>query len=98
MLMNILLQIPASHGNSYGGLILVGLIFIIMYFFMIYPQQKNKKKIEKQREALKVGDQVILSGGIHGKLMEINEIFYMVEIADGIKIKVNKFSVFAVTS
>jgi preprotein translocase subunit YajC len=63
---------------------------------MIRPQQKQKKKLEKQREGLKVGDKVIISSGIHGNIKEINEMFYMIEISENVKIKVDKLSVFAV--
>ncbi|MDR1682530.1 MAG: preprotein translocase subunit YajC [Candidatus Symbiothrix sp.] len=71
------------------------LIFVVMYLFMIRPQQKKQKEIEKQRAALKTGDKVILSSGIYGKLKEINDGEYVVEIAENVKIKVEKSSVFA---
>lgn len=94
-LISILLQTTPVRGGSYSGLIMIVLIFIIMYFFMIRPQQKQRKKIEAQRSALKVGDKVVISGGIHGKLREISDVFYIVEIAEEVKIKVDKPSVFA---
>jgi preprotein translocase subunit YajC len=66
-----------------------------MWFFMIRPQQKRQKEIEKQRAALKTGDKVVTSGGLHGKLKEINDHDYVVEIAEGVKVKIDKASVFA---
>jgi|SRR5215470_9782646 len=94
-LMSILLQTTSGGGSSYGGLIMIVLIFIVMYFFMIRPQQKQRKKVEAQRAALKVGDKVVTSGGIHGKLREINDTFCIIEIAEEVRVKVDKPSVFA---
>jgi preprotein translocase subunit YajC len=83
-------------GGGSGGLLMIVLLFVIMWFFMIRPQQKRQKEIEKQRAALKAGDKVVTSGGVHGKLKEVNERDYLVEIAEGVKVKIDKASVFAV--
>jgi preprotein translocase subunit YajC len=101
MNLSILLQAATPGGGSgsgYTGLIMIVLLFVIMYFFMIRPQQKQKKEIEKQRANLKTGDKVVTSGGIYGRLKEINDSIYVVEIAEGIKIKIDKASVFAVSN
>lgn len=101
MTLSILLQAaaPGASGGFLGGggsgLLMIVVLFAIMYFFMIRPQQKRQKDIEKQRAALKTGDKVITSGGLHGKLKEINDTDYVVEIADGVKVKIDKASVFA---
>ena len=101
MTLSILLQgasgAPGPGGilGGGGGLIMIVLLFVIMWFFMIRPQQKRQKEIEKQRAALKTGDKVVTSGGIHGKLKEINDQDYVIEIADGVKVKIDKASVFA---
>ena len=99
MVLSILLQTtPEAPGGLFGGgstgILMIVLLFVIMWFFMIRPQQKRQKEIEKQRAALKTGDKVVTSGGIHGKLKEINDHDYIVEIADGVKIKIDKASVF----
>jgi preprotein translocase subunit YajC len=85
----------ANSSNSWMTFLPLILIFVVMYLFMIRPQQKKQKEIEKQRAALKTGDKVILSSGIYGKLKEINDGEYVVEIAENVKIKVEKSSVFA---
>jgi preprotein translocase subunit YajC len=99
MTLSILLQgasgAPGGILGGSGGLIMIVLLFVIMWFFMIRPQQKRQKEIEKQRAALKTGDRVVTSGGIHGKLKEINDQDYVIEIADGVKVKIDKASVFA---
>ena len=101
MVLSILLQETAAKpgglfgGGSSGMILMMVALFAIMWLFMIRPQQKRQKEIEKQRAAMKTGDKVVTSGGIHGKLKEINDHDYVVEIADGVKIKIDKASVFA---
>jgi preprotein translocase subunit YajC len=70
----------------------------IFYFFMIRPQQKRQKEIQKAREAMKVGDKIVTAGGIHGKIREVGDTSMLVEIAEGVRIRVDKASVFASTS
>ena len=100
--LSILLQAnPEGGGGFLGGgganmLLMFALMFVIMYFFMIRPQQKQRKEIEKQRAAMKVGDKVVTSGGVHGKLKEIADTTYLVEISEGVKIRIDKTSVFAI--
>jgi len=99
-LLSILLQAPAGQpaGGGWGMLLMIGMLFVIMYFFMIRPQQKKQKEIQKMREALKVGDRVITSGGVYGKIKEIEDSAIIVEIAEGVRVKVDKASVFAATN
>jgi preprotein translocase subunit YajC len=97
-LLSILLQAaaPAAGGaSSYSGILMMVLIFVVFYFFMIRPQSKRQKEIKKQREAMQVGDKVVTSGGIYGKVKEIKETAVIVEIAENVRIKVDKNSVFA---
>jgi preprotein translocase subunit YajC len=97
-LLSILLQAaaPAAGGaSSYSGILMMVLIFVVFYFFMIRPQSKRQKEIKKQREAMQVGDKVVTSGGIYGKVKEIKETTVIVEIAENVRIKVDKKSVFA---
>ncbi|GHT13392.1 preprotein translocase subunit YajC [Bacteroidia bacterium] len=93
-LMSILLQ-TQSTGNSMMTLLPLLLVFVIFYFFMIRPQQKKQKEIQKMRENMQVGDKVVTAGGVYGKLKEINNAILTVEIAEGVRIKIDKASVFA---
>lgn len=68
--------------------------FVIMYFFMIRPQQKKQKELQAQREALTTGSRILTSGGIYGVIKDIKEKEFVVEIADGVRIRVDKNSVF----
>jgi len=97
-LLSILLQAaaPAAGGaSSYSGILMMVLIFVVFYFFMIRPQSKRQKEIKKQREAMQVGDKVVTSGGIYGKVKELKDTTVIVEIAENVRIKVDKNSVFA---
>lgn len=94
--MNSLIILQAAAGGSqWSGIIMIVAMVAIFYFFMIRPQQKKQKDIQKAREALQAGDRVITSGGIYGKIKEIGDIYMIIEVADGVKIKVDKTSVFA---
>ena len=88
-------QPGGTFGGSYGFMGMMLLLFAVMYFFMIRPQQKRQKEIQKQREAMKVGDKVVTSGGIYGKVKDIKDKTVTVEIADNVRITVDKASVFA---
>ena len=75
------------------------LIFVIMYFLLIRPQQKKLKDHQKMVEALRRGDQVVTQGGLIGKVTKVkddNEI--EVELGDGIKVRVVKSTIAQVTS
>lgn len=97
-LLSILLQAAEGGGASgFSGLIMMVVVIAIFYFFMIRPQQKRQKDIQKAREALKVGDKVVTAGGIYGKIKEIGDIYMLIEISDGVRIRIDKTSVFAST-
>ncbi len=94
-LLTIFLQAAEGGASPYSGLIMMVVIIAIFYFLIIRPQQKKQKDIQKARESLAVGDKVITSGGIYGKIKEIGDIYMIVEIADNIRVRVDKTSVFA---
>lgn len=73
------------------------LIFAIMWFFMIRPQQKKQKEIQNFRNSITKGQQIVTAGGIYGVVKEIDEAnnTIKVEIANGICIKVDRGSIFA---
>lgn len=66
----ILLQ-ANPQGSNWQLLITMGLMVVVVYFFMIRPQQKRAKDQKKFQEGLKVGDKVVTIGGAHGKIAEI---------------------------
>lgn len=93
MLNTILLQDQAA-GGGYTGIIMIVAMVVIFYFFMIRPQNKKQKEIRKAREAMQKGDKVITAGGVYGRIKEVNETTFMVEIAPNVVIKIEKTSVY----
>lgn len=93
---NLLLQAQGAAGGSGSMMILMMVaMFAILYFFMIRPQQKRQKELQKTREAMKAGDKVVTAGGIHGKIKEISDATMLIEVDEGVRIRVDKTSVFA---
>ncbi len=86
----ILLQ---AAGTGTSSLIMFGMIFAVMYFFMIRPQIKKQKKEREYRSALKKGDTVITIGGIHGKITDVKEDAFIIEGHGGVQLKVSKTAV-----
>jgi len=93
----ILLQEVAAQegGGMWNMIIMMVLIFAIMYFMMIRPQQKRQKKVQEERNKLEKGSKVITQGGIVGKVREIKDNAFVIEVAEGVKITVVKEYVFA---
>jgi len=77
---------------GYEGIIMLVLMFAIFYFLLIRPQQKRAKQHRELVQGLKVGDAVVTAGGIHGKIASVQEGTVTVEIATGVKIKMNRTS------
>lgn len=78
------------QGSPYTMWIMLGLIFVVMYFFMIRPQKKQQKEIQKFRDSLAKGDKVVTIGGIFGTVVEVKEDSVLIEIDNGVKIRVSK--------
>ena len=76
-----------------SSLIMFGMIFAVMYFFMIRPQIKKQKKEREYRSALKKGDKVVTIGGIHGKINDVKEDTFIVEVMGGNTLKIEKTAV-----
>lgn len=98
MLTTILLQAATAaegaQGAGWMNMVMLLLIFVIFYFFMIRPQTKRQKEIKKFQDSLENGKTVITQGGIYGRVREVKENYALVEIADGVKIRVNKNMLF----
>lgn len=89
-------QPPGGEANPYGTIIMLVLMFGIFYFLLIRPQQKRAREHKQLVESLKVGDQVVTAGGIHGKVAGLQDEIVSLEIATGIKIKINRSSIVTV--
>ena len=69
------------------------LMFLIMWLFMIRPQRKQQKELEKFRSELKKSDKVITAGGIYGTIAEIEERTVLLKVDGEVKIRVDKTSI-----
>jgi preprotein translocase subunit YajC len=93
MLATLLAQASAGGAGILGQVFLFGSIILIMYFFMIRPQQKKQKETKKFIEEIKKGDEVVTIGGIHGKVSSVEgDVVYM-ELDRGLKVKVEKSAI-----
>lgn len=89
---SILLQAAGGQSN-YSFLIMMGLMFVILYFFMIRPQQKKAKDQKKFTEEIKKGDYVVTIGGAHGHIAEMDGDTFILEVEKGGRIRYNKTSI-----
>ncbi len=86
----IILEAAGQQGSGWSMIIMMVAMFAIVYFFMIRPQNKKQKEIQKFRSALAVGQDIITIGGIYGTVKSIDETANTVtlEVATGVKITV----------
>lgn len=95
-LLNILLMAaPQAEGGKSSGfqqiILLVGII-VIFYFFMIRPQTKRNKEARKFRDNLQKGQKIVTIGGVHGKIVEVNETTVIIE-SEGSRLKLAKSAI-----
>jgi preprotein translocase subunit YajC len=95
----------APQGGDAGGggsfvttMIMFALIFVIFYFMILRPQQKRTKQRDKLLSELKKGDKVVTSGGMHGKIVNVEEKTIVVEVDENVKLKFERSAVSAVPS
>ncbi len=91
----IILMAPQGEGG--GGppymLIMFGLIFIVMYFFMIRPQSKKAKVQRTFLEEIKKGDRIVTIGGVHGRIIELNDTNMLLEIDSNTKMRIERSAI-----
>ena len=92
MLQFILLQAATGLENYINIIFLVG-IGIVIYFFMIRPQQKKQKEQKGFIENIKKGDMVVTIGGVHGKIASVEDTTVTLDIDKGVKIKFEKTAI-----
>jgi preprotein translocase subunit YajC len=85
---------PSADAGSPIPSILMMVVFMgLLYFVMIRPQQKRQKEQQSLTASLEVGDEVLLSGGLTGKIQSLDDTFLELQIAQGVTVKVLKSSV-----
>lgn len=84
---------PAAAAGGMGAIaqfVPLILIFVVFYFLLIRPQQKKAKEHQNYLANLKKGDKVITGGGIHGQISSLTDTVVTLEIAENVRIKVNR--------
>ncbi len=93
MLFNSILLMAPTEGGEGGSstfIIMMVLMIVVFYFFMIRPQMKKSKEQKNFRESLKKGDKIITIGGIHGKILEVQETTMTIETEGQGRLKIEK--------
>ena len=91
----------AQGGGAQGGsiiptVLMVAVFFVFMYFMIIRPQMKRQKEHKKLLESLDKGVEVVTSGGVAGKIRQVGENFIVVEVSEGVEIRIQKNAVASV--
>lgn len=86
---------PASPASQIPFLLVMAAIFVMFYLVLWRPQQKKQKEHQTLISKLSAGDEVVTTGGLLGKITDVGDNFITLEIADGVRIKVQKFQVSA---
>lgn len=89
----ILMGSPQPGSNPLVSLLPLVLIIVVFYFFMIRPQVKRQKELTNYRNSLRKGDKIVTTGGIYGKIAEIDETTIIIEVEDKMRLKVDKSAV-----
>lgn len=87
---------PAQQGSPISLLVMMVLFFAVFYFMAIRPQMKRAKEHRALLSGLSKGDEVLTNGGVAGRIDDLGESFVTVEIADGVKVKIQKNAISAV--
>jgi preprotein translocase subunit YajC len=83
----------SSTESSLFSLLPLVLMFVVLYFIMIRPQMKKQKEHKAMIEAIAKGDEVVISGGILGKVAKLGDNFIHVEVASGVELQVQRAAV-----
>ncbi|MFH1004641.1 MAG: preprotein translocase subunit YajC [Bacteroidota bacterium] len=92
-LLVILMNPSGGDQSPVGSLVFLGLIFVVFYFFMIRPQIKKTKQQNKFRQEIKKGDKIITIGGVHGKIIEVGDTTFIIEVEGANRLKIEKTAI-----
>ena len=84
---------PAAQPSPIPSFVMMGVLVLVFWFLMIRPQMKRQKEHRAMLDKLGAGDEVITSGGIAGTVRELGENFVVVEIANGVQVRVQKAAI-----
>jgi preprotein translocase subunit YajC len=83
----------APQQSPYSFFLMMGVMLVALYFLMIRPQQKRAKEHQNLLSKLAAGDEVVSTAGILGRIVEVGDAFITLEVADGVRIKLQKSQV-----
>lgn len=93
-LLNVFLMMsPGGEGGGMSSIIFLVLIFGVFWLFMIRPQVKKQKAQQKFKDTLSKGDKIVTIGGVHGKILEIGETTFIIEVEGQNRLKIEKSAV-----
>ena len=84
---------PPGGSQALAQFLPFALILVIFYFLILLPMKRRQKKIQEFQDSLKVGDKVVTTGGIYGKITRVNDRSLQVEIADRVRIEVSRAAI-----
>ena len=93
--------ISSAYAQSVGGgdiqswtsFLPIVLMFVLLYFMMIRPQMKRAKEHKAMAEALQKGDEVVVAGGLLGRISKVTDAYLVIEISPGVEISVQRLAV-----
>ncbi len=85
--------VAAQGGSLLGGILPLIVIFVVFYFLLIRPQSKRAKEHKQMVASLSKGDEVVTNGGLLGRISEMDDNFIVIEVADGVNIKVQRHAI-----
>ena len=93
---------PPAEGGGGGQsmvstLIFFALIFVVFYFMILRPQQKRAKERQSMLDSVKKGDRVVTSGGLHGKVVNVDDKTVLLDVGDNMKLKFERSAIGTIT-
>ena len=89
----VMLMMGNKEGSGMESMIFLVLIFGVFWLFMIRPQVKKQKAQQKFKDSIGKGDKVVTIGGIHGKILEVQDTTFIIEVEGGNRLKIEKSAV-----
>ncbi len=89
-------QVGAPAGDGLTSLLLIGGMFVLMYFMIIRPQRKRQKEHQALIQNVGKGDEVVTNGGVLGKVVKVDENYMVIEVANNVELKLQKIALHAV--
>ena len=93
-LLNVVLMMGGvQQGSPVTSIVFLVLIFGVFWLFMIRPQMKKQKAQQKFKETIGKGDKIVTIGGVHGKILEVQDSTFIIEVEGGNRLKIEKSAV-----